>query len=409
MKKHSILILVLTLAILFSGCDAWFVGSYYSVNPHQEFREDAAQESVEITSTTQLQRVLTELVADGRETGVIYVTEIDDESLKPALTLAIRNVRQYDPIGAFAVDDIDYEIGTSTGRTAIAVNISYSRSRSEILRIKTAKDMDAVMTQIAEALDDCDASVVVKVDAYEDMDFTQRVQDYVDTNPATCMEMPMVSASVYPESGDVRVIELTFTYQTSRDALRSMQTYVYPVFRAADLNVSGEEEESVKFSRMYAFLMERNDYQLMTSITPAYSLLRHGVGDSKAFATVYAAMCRSSGLECQVISGTRAGEPWTWNLICQDGRYYHVDLMRSNDAGELLLWTQEDMGEYVWDYSAYPVAEDPVSQITQPTEEGTQPMETDPVSAEETVEPVEETTQPASTEPETTAETLPQE
>ena len=44
--------------------------------------------------------------------------------------------------------------------------------------------------------------------------------------------------------------------------------------------------------------MERYDYRIETSITPAYSLLRHGVGDSRAFAVVYAAMCQQAGLEC---------------------------------------------------------------------------------------------------------------
>ena len=70
-----------------------------------------------------------------------------------------------------------------------------------------------------------------------------------------------------------------------------------PVFESAVLYVSGDGAEKQKFSQLYAFLMERFDYKVETSITPAYSLLRHGVGDSRAFATVYAAMCRLAGLE----------------------------------------------------------------------------------------------------------------
>jgi hypothetical protein len=58
------------------------------------------------------------------------------------------------------------------------------------------------------------------------------------------------------------------------------------------------------------------------------------VGDSRAFATVYAAMCRSAGLECMTVTGTRAGEPWTWNIILDNGGYYHVDLQRSNLSGQ---------------------------------------------------------------------------
>lgn len=398
MKKLSLVFVVLLLATMFTGCDSLFTGSYSSVKPHQESHEDGSLEVVEIASTAELQAALKEFVTDGRESGVVYVTGIAENNLVFAMEKAVQTIRKNDPIGAFAVESIGYEIGTNTGRTAIAVNISYSRSRAEILRIKTVKDMDAVMGQIADSLEDCDAGLVVQVENYEDLDLTQRIQDYVDSNPHICMEMPQVSVSAYPDTGAQRVIELTFTYQTSREVLRTMQNYVSPVFRAAGLNVSEEKEESIKFSRMYAFLMERNDCEISTSITPAYSLLRHGVGDSKAFATVYAAMCRTAELDCRVISGTRDGEPWTWNLICQDGVYYHVDLIRSNENGKLVLNYQKDMDGYVWDYSAYPESEPPAvivpppQDATDPTVENTEP--TEEVIGEVQTEPLEtETTQ----------------
>ena len=102
--------------------------------------------------------------------------------------------------------------------------------------------------------------------------------------------------------------------------------------------------------------MERFNYKVETSITPAYSLLCHGVGDSEAFATVFAAMCRNAGLECHTVSGTRAGEAWFWNMIREGDVYYHVDLLQSKAAGQLQRWTDDQMQGYVWDYSAYPAA-----------------------------------------------------
>ena len=100
--------------------------------------------------------------------------------------------------------------------------------------------------------------------------------------------------------------------------------------------------------------MERFDYKQETSITPAYSLLRHGTGDSRAFAQIYAAMCRDSGLTCMSVTGTREGEPWTWNIILDGEAYYHVDLLRCSEIGKYQEWTDEEMEGYVWDYSAYP-------------------------------------------------------
>lgn len=357
MKKLIVVLLAALIVSALAGCDSLFTGEYASVKPHEEYADQHSPDSLEASDSQQILEILRNQVADGRENFVIYISGMNREVLEPAMKNAMIAIQYHDPIGAYAVEKGHYEIGTSTGRTAVAVNITYNCSRSQILRIKDTEDMEQTMAVIADALEGCDANVVIRVDDYRETDITQKIQDYVDTHPDTCMEMPQVSVSVYPNTGEVRVIDLSFTYQTSRDTLRTMQTYVQPVFRAAHLNVSGEEEERVKFDRMYAFLMERSEYQLDTSITPAYSLLRHGVGDSKAFATVYAAMCRGAGLECYVITGTRAGEPWAWNLVYEDGMYYHVDLIQSNNAGKIQRQVDNEMSGYVWDYSAYPATE----------------------------------------------------
>ena len=89
-----------------------------------------------------------------------------------------------------------------------------------------------------------------------------------------------------------------------------------PMFSSAKLYVQGEEAQLLKYTRLYGFLVETTEYTVETSITPAYSLLRYGVGDSKAYATVYTAICHSAGLACMTVSGTRAGERWYWNNRC---------------------------------------------------------------------------------------------
>ena len=139
------------------------------------------------------------------------------------------------------------------------------------------------------------------------------------------------------------------------------------MFDSAVLYVRGEAADEQKFSQLFSFLMERFDYTLETSTTPAYSLLRHGVGDSRAFAEVYAAMCRKAGLQCMTVTGTRNAQPWTWNIILSDGVYYHVDLMRCSIQGEFRPMADHEMHGYVWDYSAYPVCE-PGEAEPEPTE-----------------------------------------
>lgn len=351
MKRLYILLLVF--ALLLSGC-SWMDGEYHSVKPHDAAGNAPISVSgVTVKNYTELREALIKQVDTGLKEGNIYVTDMSREMLDMYMNTAIRHVTQNYAIGAYAVKDIQYEIGTRGGRAAIAVDVSYIHNRQEILRIKHAGKMESFLTLVDFALNHCDASLVVQVSNYEDTDFVQYIQDYVNNHPDRCMELPQVSVSLYPDKGSERVVELNFTYQTSRDALRIMQDMVTPIFSAAKLYVQDSEGAEQKYEQLHSFLMERFDYKVETSITPAYSLLRYGVGDSKAFAGVYRAMCESAGLECQVISGTKDGEAWYWNRIKLDDAYYHVDLLGDKNSGFKPTLT-DDMEGYVWDYSLYP-------------------------------------------------------
>ena len=206
---------------------------------------------------------------------------------------------------------------------------------------------------IENALVACDPSVVIMVSEYENVDIIQFAQDFTDRNSHQCMEVPQVTATIYPDSGKERIVEVSFTYENSREVLRNMQDTVTPIFSAAKMYVQGSEDAQQKCEQLYSFLMERFDYQIDTSITPTYSLLRHGVGDSKAFAMVYAVMCQNADLECQVVTGTHDGEAYYWNLIRIDGVDYHVDLLACSAAEEFKPMVADEMIGYVWDYSLY--------------------------------------------------------
>jgi hypothetical protein len=305
----------------------------------------------EISSFEELERALDYMVVHGTASELFYMRNISAQQMEGFANVAIQNIKRTHAIGSYAVDEISYEIGNNAGRMAISIDVSYNRTRGEISMIQDAANMHEAALIIAGALDNCEAGIVMLIAEYETTDFIQLVQDYVNTNPQSCMEMPQVSVSIYPDRGTERVVELRFGYQTSRDSLRNMQEKVQTVFDSARLYVSENAGPWEKYSQLYAFLMERFDYKIEPSITPPYSLLHHGVGDSKAFATVYAAICRQSGLDCDVISGMREGTPLSWNVLKIDDTYYYVDLLLCNQKGKFTAKQQNEMNGYVWDYS----------------------------------------------------------
>ncbi len=355
MKKVCLLIFVL--GLLLCGCSALWDGHYVSITPNQPQNNQTGSNYVNAVDYDSLYKALEDMAENGNTTGVIHVQGYDTTYLERDIRRAVSNVTRSNPIAAYAVESIVWELGNNSGQRAVAVDISYIHDRAEILKIRRVEDIDTALQVLEDVLDTTASGVVLHIENYEKTDFDLLIQRYVFMNPHKVMEAPAVTANVYPEStGTSRVVELKFTYQNSRDALRAMKTSVSPIFSAAGLYVSGSDEPMQKYSQLFSFLMERYQYQLETSITPAYSLLCHGVGDSRAFAMVYAVMCRNAGLECQVVNGTRNGESWYWNLVNIDGVYYHIDLLRSSEKDAFSVMTDDAMEGYVWDYSAYPAA-----------------------------------------------------
>ena len=284
---------MLVLCMLLSGCGSWMDGSYSSVTPHRISGQTPEQDFPSAKNAAQLKAVLADLVEQGAETGRISVEEFPAESLDSSMNKIVEQILQSHPIGAYALESIEYELGTTSGVNAVAVTLTYNRSAEEIRAIHSVNNMDQAQKRVTEALSGLESGVVLRIAQYQEVDFSQIVDRFSQENPDLVMENPQVTVSVYPQEGVDRVVDVRFSYQTDREALRTMRDYVEPVFSSAALYVSSQEEsDGVKYARLCTFLMERNDYQQKTSLTPAYSLLRHGVGDSKAFSIVYAAMCR---------------------------------------------------------------------------------------------------------------------
>lgn len=348
MKK--LFAVALLCALLLTGCGNVFDGSYSSVKPHQYAPVRPEENGLRAANRNELESVLKKLVYAGQQEAVVLVDDYENDQAFGDMRSLVSNALTDDPIVAYAVEGIHFEKGQSKGRTAMTVRIHYRFDPAHIRSIQTVPDMDAAARAICDTLDRCEVSLVILIEQYEEADFLQIVENYAAQYPQKVMETPQISVIHAPEGGASRVVDIRFTYLTNRESLKQMQEKVRMVFESAELYVSGDASGRQKYAQLSAFLTERFDYQWATSITPAYSLLCHGVGDCRAFALVYGAMCRQAGLECLTVAGTKDGERHFWNMICDDDIYYHVDLQEDSFRAR----SDKEMEGYVWDYSAYP-------------------------------------------------------
>lgn len=351
--------LCLAVCLLLCGCANMFDGSYVSVTPHKGQINRPISQTAYAQNYGQLLQVLQNIVHSGTTESLISVSSYYETELDMDVERAVQMILAEDPIAAYAVKEMTYEIGFSQSRPAVVVMVSYIHDRAEIQKIQTIQQPEDAKAIIGAEMSRYSTGVVLYGNEIGGLDYAQWVEDYGSANPETVMEIPEVTVNLYPETGAEQVVELKFHYQNSREVIREMQEKVEPIFTAAALHASGGHDDRAKYTRLYALLMESfESYTLETSITPAYSLLLYGVGDSKAFADVYSAMCRKLGLECITVSGTRMGAAWHWNIVKVGGVYYHLDLLASHGGGAFRLLTDDQMSGYVWDYSAHPASGD---------------------------------------------------
>ena len=387
------------LAVLLGGCSWLHSGDYLSVTPHEaEYNEDQPEQTIHVRNYAELLSALQNLVDSRTEQGILDVSEYG-QSLEEELPKATQYITETYPLGAYAVRALNVVLDQSGASRRANVTIQYGATTQQMQQIQSVRGAQAAEEAAVQALERFSTSLVVQIANYEAPDFAGVVARYAAQHPESVMEMPTVTVRTVPETGDVRIAEVTFTYTNTYTQLSAMRLQVQLVFDSAKNYVSDLTEGPVIADRLCSFLMSRFDYTVGVTATPSYSLLCQGVGDSKAFAQVYAALCSQSGLRCYVVEGTRNGTPWYWNILeFGEGDVCHVDLLGDMSAKELVRRSDGEMEGYVWDAELYPACPEPeaqpnyVSQPVQTTPKETQPPETTP-------QPPDMTEPPATTEP----------
>lgn len=391
-KKLHILALALAILVmcLCSGCNRLFGDDYLSVRQHYDpyaYKEETAPTESEteteretliqsVSSYYEMLGLLRRFVTEGVEHGQFLLTESYAGDREEALSEAFVAMRTEDPLGAYAIDYMEYEHTQQAEGWLVTVDAVYRRSTSEIEAIRSVRGNDRAMELITETLDQLGASITLRISGYTDEDLRERVQRYCLEHPNKMVQTPDISLAIYPQSGNVRVVELHFSYNADRETLRGMQSEADSVLASAERYAQYAPDAATKLSLIYSYLTSRFPYVEDGQSGSVYRLLCEGVGNSESVAAVTYYLCQKLGLDCQIVQGTRErtyliqqpdgteetveigqeDDVYVWNLICIDGLYYHLDLQQ--DALERLrtfrLRLDEEMIGYSWDREAYP-------------------------------------------------------
>lgn len=408
MKRITALFLLLGLLFSLTACNrSWVRDDSLTLRDHveQQLPEPTPTEEEQppvVTGRNELRGAVLSFIRDWTEHGTILVRDYDGD-ISADISETVRYATEEEPIGAFAVDYADYELRGTAKEGEISLRIVFRRSAAEVDAIVTVNGNSSAFLKIQQALTNYDTALTLRIRNYEPTDFAAYIRAYCIEHPELVTALPELSAEVYPLEGETRILELHFVYPEERETLRLMQSLVTTTLSSASSYVRTGEDEASRAALLFRFLTGRFDYTVTEEepTMPAYSLLCNGVAHSLSFASVFYSECLTANLDCRIVTGTLDGAVRYWNLLCIDGEYYYVDLMRSieQEETELQLLTTKELAEagYLWDASAYPATPEPEEQPPESSEPAT-PPETPPTEppTELPTEPTEDTTEPSS-------------
>lgn len=371
MKQKRILAMILILflpAVCLSACRS---AEYLHIQEHIDpfsYKDTTEAPETEVKQLSaadyySLRTVLLSVMTDGVEHTQVALEDYSGD-LESDLKRAAAYMTQNDPVGAYAIDYIDYELLTKHGQQTVEFDIVYRRSASEIAAIRSVRGNEQADKAIYAALEEFAPSLTLQISGYAAEDFAKTIQTYCLYHPDKTVPCEEVSVSVYPENGNVRVVEFHFSYELTKTELRTEASETATALASAYnyIRYGQSMQDCAKLALSY--LVGRFVYTESDTAT-VHSLLCEGVCSSRVFSSAFAYLCESAQIPCYIVEGTKQGTAYDWVMLWLDGVWYHFDVSATvlNESREMELKYDSDMTDYDWEKEAGPVCDGTVSEL----------------------------------------------
>jgi hypothetical protein len=216
--KKRILAITLLCAFLLSGC-SMLERSYVASTPHVPFSDEDNDPSILRAETYQgLVSALLHLVGQGKETGVIRLYQFVSITGSAASDVdqACLEVTQEDPLGAWAVDYIKYDVTQTSSYYEVNVKVAYTKTPQEIAQVISVTGSNAVARELRELLPALPGQAVFRISYFSQEDSAATLEQAVREAYADLEEprptLVDVEVTLYPDRGEQRVAEIQMTW-----------------------------------------------------------------------------------------------------------------------------------------------------------------------------------------------------
>ncbi len=213
MKKT--LLCALLCALLLSGCTPLLERSYASVTAHTQFSDEADNEAIlRAESYSGLVSALLYLVEQGAENGIVRLYQYTSltGTASSDVDQACLEVTQQDPLGAYAVDYIKYDVETTASYYQVEVKLAYRVEIEELSSILSVTGSTAVGQELQDLLPEQPEKVLFRIGYFAQSDneetLAQAVWEAYESLNLPEEALLGVEVQLYPESGQQRLAEI---------------------------------------------------------------------------------------------------------------------------------------------------------------------------------------------------------
>ena len=345
--------ILLALSLL-SGCSAMLSRSYSSITPHNATPtalDDA--NTLRVDSYQELVNALIYLIDKGAETGIIRFDRTTESEAKSMLSDACLEVVKEDPLGAYAVEFIKYSLTPIVANYEADVQITYRRTREQVAAVVDATGTSAIRSELQETLSTFSSEVAMRISYFEgdSVSIQTLVRQAYFANPDCALGLPDAAVSMYPETGQRRIVEVQLTYPYSFQTLEERRTALNK--KAAQLTLPIQEKTPEKqISSIVETILSTCQTQTQDAST-AYDVLFEGEGNDQGLSLTFSLLCKQIGLECLIVDGWFNETPHIWNIVKTSQGYRHIDLTAEKPTLLFLDVDAETTG-YQWDKELSP-------------------------------------------------------
>jgi len=358
--KKRLLALALALSLALTGCASVLDRDTLEITVHSEGPVSEENSAILRVETYQgLVNAILFFVLQGQQEGTLrlynYTRDVDSD-----LSAACLEVALDDPLGAYAVDAIKFQVAHIVSYYEVNLSFTYRRTQEQIDSIVSVVGVNAIRQELRSALLDFQEEVVLRI-GYFDGDEASLSdllrQAYYDT-PQAAFGLPQAEINLYPDSGYQRVVEFRLSYPFDREQGLSWRGQLEEL--AANTAAAVESlDPNGTLLRLYQTVQKslRYDPQGENSMQ---AVMLELPADSHTMVLLLSLLCRQAQQPCQSVEGTLNGEPHFWAVVGTNDGWRHLD--PSGPLFQLGSDAQMNARGYVWDLEAVPSCGEPIPE-----------------------------------------------